>query len=84
MTIIWPRFACYKLVAVVDTIIGVLNQGRFNAAQRFVRGGHFKTLTYSMAAFPALACIATPSFASVEYVTNGSIENNAGIGQFQL
>jgi hypothetical protein len=63
MIIISPRFACYKLVAVVDTIIGVLNQDNFNAAQGFVRGGHFMTL---------------------EYVTNGSFKNNAGIGQFQL
>ena len=42
------------------------------------------TLRYSMAAFAALACIATPSFASVEFVTDGSFENNAGIGQFNF
>jgi hypothetical protein len=57
MDTISPRVPATKLLAVVDTIIGVLNQRRFNAAQRFVRGGHLMTLRYSMAAFAALACI---------------------------
>jgi hypothetical protein len=34
-----------------------LNQLRFNAAQRFVWGGHLMTLKYSMAAFAASARI---------------------------
>jgi hypothetical protein len=50
-------FPASKLLAVVDTIIGVLNQRRFNAAWRFIWGGHLMTPGYSMAAFAALARI---------------------------